>query len=145
MSWREDGLRVDVEETTERVSRSRSRRPAARVDSLGRRRRASSRSRDEAEEPLSLLPVNRLHMARGRWEGAMGWRWAGDGRWTVVVVVAVVVAVAVVVVLGRMHATVLHVQPLSKTLAVGGRVCYLVTTYCTLYTEASSRRAPVPV
>lgn len=54
-----EGLRVDVEETTERVSGSRSRSRLERVESLVvvRRRRASSSFGDceTPEEPVSLL------------------------------------------------------------------------------------------
>jgi hypothetical protein len=63
---RRDGFRVDVDETTERVSALLSR--FARVDSLVRRRRLSSLSFD-ADEALSLLPVNLLHMLLDR----LGW------------------------------------------------------------------------
>jgi hypothetical protein len=63
---RRDGFRVDVDETTERVSVLLSR--FARVDSLVRRRRLSSLS-FEADEPPSPLPVNLLHMLLDR----LGW------------------------------------------------------------------------
>lgn len=62
---RREGLRVEVEETTDRRSESLSR--LERVESVvGRRRRSSSLSLFEADEPLSLLPVNLLHMMRNR-------------------------------------------------------------------------------
>jgi hypothetical protein len=70
---RRDGFRVDVDETTDRVSAvSRD----ARVDSLGRRRTWAflSLSMDEAPSPL---PVNLLHMVRDRWGG----RGCGMARW----------------------------------------------------------------
>jgi hypothetical protein len=64
---RRDGFRVDVDETTDLRSESLSR--FARVDSLGLRRRFSSSLSLGADEPLSLLPVNLLHMVRDR----LGW------------------------------------------------------------------------
>jgi hypothetical protein len=57
---RVDGLRVDVDETTERPSASLSR--FERVESLVRFLRLSSRSLLEAVEPTSLLPVILPHM-----------------------------------------------------------------------------------
>jgi hypothetical protein len=63
LSVRREGLRVEVEETTDLVSasRSRSRSRLERVVSERRRRVSSSLSLG-ADEPLSFLPVNRLHM-----------------------------------------------------------------------------------
>jgi hypothetical protein len=61
---RRDGFRVEVDETTDLRSESLSR--FARVDSLGRRRRPSSSLSLGADEPLSLLPVNLLHMVLDR-------------------------------------------------------------------------------
>jgi len=57
---RRDGFRVDVDETTDLVSASLSR--LERVESLVRWRRLSSSVCFGADEPLSLLPVNLLHM-----------------------------------------------------------------------------------
>jgi hypothetical protein len=77
LSVRREGLRVEVEETTDLVSasRSRSRSRLERVVSE-RRRRASSSLSLGADEPLSFLPVNRLHMmcdgAGGRCECGVG-------------------------------------------------------------------------
>ena len=61
LSVRREGLRVEVEETTDLVSASRSRSRLERVVSVRRRRVSSSLSLG-ADEPLSLLPVKRLHM-----------------------------------------------------------------------------------
>jgi len=75
---RVDGLRVEVEDTTDLMSESRSR--FERVVSL-RRRRTSSSSRFGADEPLSPLPVNLLHMMLGQSRGAGAWAYVGgDGR-----------------------------------------------------------------
>ena len=63
---RVDGLRVDAEDITGLMSESRSR--FDRALSL-RRRRTSSSSFFGADEPLSLLPVNLLHIML---EGARG-------------------------------------------------------------------------
>jgi hypothetical protein len=77
---RVDGLRVEADDTTERRSESRSRSRFDRVASL-RRRRVSSSSFFGADEPLSLLPVNLLHMMLGRARGASVWAYVGgDGR-----------------------------------------------------------------
>jgi hypothetical protein len=65
---RREGLRVDVDETTDRKSESLSR--FVRVDSLVRRRRLSSSLSFGADEPLSLLPVNLLHMMLKQSKGA---------------------------------------------------------------------------
>lgn len=71
---RRDGLRVEVDETTDRASKSLSR--FERVESPVRRRRlSSSLSLLEAEEPLSLLPVNLLHMMLGQWRGSRVWEY----------------------------------------------------------------------
>jgi hypothetical protein len=69
---RRDGFRVDVDETTDLVSASLSR--FERVDSLVRRRRLSSSLSFGADEPLSLLPVNLLHMMLNRLGRARAWR-----------------------------------------------------------------------
>lgn len=68
-----DGFRVDVDETTERVSGSR----LERVDSLVRRRRASSSLEDcEAAE----VPVRRLHMMMDAAQRARAWCYEDTGR-----------------------------------------------------------------
>jgi hypothetical protein len=68
---RRDGFRVDVDETTDRMSELLSR--FERVESLVRwRRLSSSLSLLGADEPLSLLPVNLLHMVLDRLRGARG-------------------------------------------------------------------------
>jgi hypothetical protein len=71
---RRDGFRVDVDETTDRMSELLSR--FERVESLVRwRRLSSSLSLLGADEPLSLLPVNLLHMVLVRLRGARGRRY----------------------------------------------------------------------
>jgi hypothetical protein len=70
---RREGFRVDVDETVDRMSESVSR--FARVDSLGRRRRTSASLSFEMYEPLSLLPVNLLHMMLDRMGEVRGWQY----------------------------------------------------------------------
>jgi hypothetical protein len=71
---RRDGFRVDVDETTDRMSELLSR--FERVESLVRwRRLSSSLSLLGADEPLSLLPVNLLHMMLDRLRGARARRY----------------------------------------------------------------------
>jgi hypothetical protein len=78
LSVRREGLRVEAEETRDLVSASRSRSRLERVVSLRRRRVSSSLSLG-ADEPLSLLPVNRLHMMRDEAGGAGVGAGAGAG------------------------------------------------------------------
>jgi hypothetical protein len=65
---RVEGLRVEAEDTTDLEPESRSR--FDRVVSLRRRRPSSSSLFFAADEPLSLLPVNLLHMMPAGARGA---------------------------------------------------------------------------
>jgi hypothetical protein len=80
LSVRREGLRVEVEETTDLVSASRSR-SRSRLERAvsGRRRRVSSSLSLGADEPLSFLPVSRLHMMCDRAGGPV-WVRCGCGR-----------------------------------------------------------------